>query len=284
MEDDYTYPCPECAVRVDDNATVCDACKTDLTEHIPLIWPRAFREDGDKDFLEEIEETVHSLPGSGTSRLSTFLTKVAAIPWMEQEEEQKLFAIKAVEDEVEEDDEDKESLQPIWPCVTSHLRLAAYIAALHIGRGVRFFDLVEEGLLGLFLAASIWRCDDKEDRNFSDSAAYWIRQRIEERIKSQTALPQPREEFLLDLKNLKRAVRKLFDKKNRTPTADEVAADLGWAIDKVQEYLKLAQVPSEIRDRSLDNNAEELEEEKKLIPEYLLALSKHWEKLGEKCR
>jgi len=71
--------------------------------------------------------------------------------------------------------------KPAWDrLVGSNSRLVVSLAKKHIGRGVGFFDLIQEGNLGLFRA--IERFDIYKGFKFATYATWWIRQAITRNI------------------------------------------------------------------------------------------------------
>jgi hypothetical protein len=107
----------------------------------------------------------------------------------------------------------------------AHLRLVADIAWRYVGRGVPFLELVQEGGLGLALAAE--KFDDGRGYPFSAYATWWIRQAIMRALADQgqaTGIPVHLTNVISEIAEVQ---RRLLRELGREPTPEELAAELG---------------------------------------------------------
>ena len=123
----------------------------------------------------------------------------------------------------------------------TNLRLVVSIAKKYVGRGMSFFDLIQEGNMGLMKAV------DKYDYNrgfkFSTYATWWIRQAITRAIADQARTIRIPVHMVETINKLVRTQRQLVQDLGRDPSNEEIAEQMGIEVTKVQEIRKIAQEP-----------------------------------------
>jgi len=160
--------------------------------------------------------------------IQMYLREIGKIPLLKSEEEVSLAKRK--------ERGDKEADRKL---IEANLRLVVSIAKKFVGKSLSLLDLIQEGNIGLFRAVK--KFDYRRGFKFSTYATWWIRQAITRALADQSRTIRIPVHMVETINRFQQVQRRLLQDLGRDPTPEELAAEMGEAIEKVNHIIKISQ-------------------------------------------
>ena len=193
-------------------------------------------------YQEEIDENIYI----STDEIRDYLREIGKIPMLQHEEI--LYLYQNINESNKDDTYKK--------VVEANLRLVVSVAKKYQGRGLSFFDLIQEGNIGLMKAAK--KYDYNKGFHFSTYASYWIRQGITRAIADQgrtIRIPVHAHERLAKMVAIK---NKLLANLGRIPTPEELADAMNTDVSEIKKIDDFAQVSINLEDLVSNDEGDEI--------------------------
>ncbi len=127
-------------------------------------------------------------------------------------------------------------VQALHELVRRNLKYVVTVANKYRGCGLSLQDLIEEGNIGLIQAAK--RFDGERHIKFITYAVWWIRQAIMHSLAEQAGTVKLPIKQAGKLYKIERKYKSLTQELEREPTTSEVAEDLGYSVEDIENILR----------------------------------------------
>ena len=161
----------------------------------------------------------------GDQDMRQYLSEIRSFPRLSEEEERELAKRCAAGDE-----------EAIRQMVNSNLRLVVKIATEYAGRGVALMDLIQEGSIGLLVAAR--KFDYTLEYRFSTYATKWIRQGVTRCLINHAGLIRVPLHTAEKMRKIAAVRSALLQENGQEPTAAEIAKKCRLPEAKVRELIR----------------------------------------------
>lgn len=173
------------------------------------------------------KEEMNAPVSAGEDDVRQYLREIRSYPRLTPQEELELARRCAQGDE-----------SAIRQMVNANLRLVVSVAREYAGRGVPLLDLIQEGSIGLLVAAR--KFDYTLDFRFSTYATKWIRQGVTRCLANHAGLIRVPQHTAQRIRRVESGRTALTQQLGQAPTPEQIAQYCDIPADKVRQLLELS--------------------------------------------
>ena len=162
-----------------------------------------------------------------TDTIGLMLDPLRGVPLLTANDERELFARARAGDEAARE-----------RCVQANLRLVVRIARKHLGHGMSFEDLIQEGNIGLLRAVE--KFEPERGNKFSTMATWWIEQAVQRAVRNHGRTIRLPVHVVDRLSLIRRHSLALTRDLGRTPRLSELAEATGLSVAQLRSTLDSA--------------------------------------------
>jgi len=174
------------------------------------------------------EQSVDLTEALTADSIQMYLREIGRVPLLTPKEEILLAKRK-----------DRNEREAAKRLIEANLRLVVSIAKKFVGKQLSLLDLIQEGNIGLFRAVE--KFDYKKGYKFSTYATWWIRQAITRALADQSRTIRIPVHMVETINKFQQIERQLIQDLGREPMPEEIAAEMGEQIEKVNHIIKISQ-------------------------------------------
>ncbi len=174
------------------------------------------------------KKSAHEVGEIAADSVQMYLREIGKIPLLTPEEEVALAKRK------ERGDKDAEKR-----LIEANLRLVVSIGKKFVGKKLTLLDLIQEGNIGLFRAVK--KFEYRKGYKFSTYATWWIRQAITRALADQSRTIRIPVHMVETINRFQTVERQLIQDLGREPLPEEIAAEMGETVEKIQYIIKISQ-------------------------------------------
>jgi len=214
--------------------------------------------------LKELAEIDINLGDISTDSIQMYLREIGREPLLKSDEE--IMLAKEIE---------RGNMEAKHQLIKANLRLVVSIAKRFTGKSLSLLDLIQEGNIGLFRAVD--KFDYHKGYKFSTYATWWIRQAITRSLADQSRTIRIPVHMVENINKFQQVERRLVQDLGREPMPEEIAAEMGEDIEKINHIIKISQetisLGTPVGDDSDDSVLEDfIEDQKTVTPDRVAAL------------
>jgi RNA polymerase primary sigma factor len=157
--------------------------------------------------------------------LGQYMSEISKLKPLTREEEA------ALSKKIQEGD-----VKALHELVRRNLKYVVTVANKYRGCGLSLQDLIEEGNIGIIQAAK--RFDGERHIKFITYAVWWIRQAIMHSLAEQSGTVKLPIKQAGKLYKIERKYKSLTQELEREPTTSEVAEDLGYSVEDIENIMR----------------------------------------------